>query len=1428
MKQIVRNVRMLALAGVVVCGLGVVRAETHRTLDWLVDTGNWDVAANWKDVAGGTNAVPRDGDILNIKYKTNGQNSNNNLTGLKLYRLNIPGGFQWVKGNELVFLDGSYGIHNEGFMYVATPLAIEGTNVTIDATSFNVFAWNANGKAITSYDGKPCGIVKTGSGNAGSQPNDGNYDFTGFKYITVKAGNWCFNVNGNPNSSHTGNVYPPNVDFIFANSGTGLMIGGNVTISGLTLFETGTAVGGSQEIRQQGASNYGTLTITGSPSVDRQVFTGKVTGGTGFVWAPDSSAKEFVFKGGVSSNTGKLGVRNGTLRLSDGASFTALSELEVSGGAKSAFIIETLPSKTFKTAKLTIGTGAESVSLPAGMTLEVELATVNGARLRPGAYSRANATWLTGDGTVTVTGIAQAQTLVWCGEGGDGLWSNPQNWTNAETGAHDAPYPGDMLNLATAGSVTVDLAGGTTFTTPSLALGLETVLSVPAGVTLDATNALRGFTRVAPDSYAGCDWVTGGGAVRVEAMASCHLKWSGGGGSNKNWSNAANWVNQTTMQPDVPQNGDTLTLASGGGSQTLDMPNFKPYRLNIPGGYSDPRSSSPLIFEEGSWGIYNQGYMYVYTPIVVRAKKVTMYCSQTGGYADGFYNDQGNTFGFEKTGPGVFAFKTGASSYNLKFTGLKDIVITEGGVAFGWQKTGQMKWFEPGIEVTFNGANTSLKFDQTTTFTNFVIRETANAIGKVHNINEEKDGSSTVGTPKTFTIAGAPALSPMTFTGDILSPMSFGWAPDNATNEFVFVGQEVTCTNTITAAGGVMRLTDGASFTKLGTLELKGGAKTAFVVDTAPAKTFHVKNLVLETGLETLCAEGGVKLAFDTLTVAGETMPAGVYVRTGRVGVQVPWAAGNGYICVGGADMPDEPSGEAVAANWTALGADTEVGTAQNWSGAVLPDLDSGLVAATFAAGAGADLDLTAKFKSIALDAPGNWAFTASNPNVFAYLGSGGLTTAGTGKTYAFGWPIFLWGDQTWNLGAGDKIVLNGNLDSAGCTLTLNGGTIDCNVPISHSGPVDIAAGTVNLNADDALGSSSHPVALDPQTTTLNFRGVTVNRSVKVSNPSAGGTPLHIYGGAKENVLNGDLDLSKDTGVNLSFHENSILRVKGHLRRGTTAWCYFNGPSSGTGTLELDAPTLMDAQQPYSAFGHTVNMTVCLNAPSNELGGVWYWIQGNNGRLRTTVPYAIHANGRNRIRDTSGYTFTWDLCGCDQSINGIGLVSSSKFTLTSATPATLHLPFQSSQYQSNYYETTNGVMVTGAASVSYEGKDGTFLQFSGESSSTGVVQVVSGRLEFGAGRWPNATAAVVKGGEMKFFNRKALGKTTAVRFEGTTGTMNLAYTGSMNVKSLSVGGEELPEGVYGSAASGAPNVLDRLTGTGRLRVGQVGLYLLIR
>ena len=59
-------------------------------------------------------------------------------------------------------------------------------------------------------------------------------------------------------------------------------------------------------------------------------------------------------------------------------------------------------------------------------------------------------------------------------------------------------------------------------------------------------------------------------------------------------------------------------------------------------------------------------------------------------------------------------------------------------------------------------------------------------------------------------------------------------------------------------------------------------------------------------------------------------------------------------------------------------------------------------------------------------------------------------------------------------------------------------------------------------------------------------------------------------------------------------------------------------------------------------------------------------------------------------------------------------------------------------------------------------------------------------------------------------------------------TARLDLAGDQRVKELWVDGVKRPCGIYGSQTSGAPNALEGVSGSGRLIVGDVGMFIRVR
>ena len=1083
--------------------------------------------------------------------------------------------------------------------------------------------------------------------------------------------------------------------FTFTEANTKMRVGTQCAFTNFWLRETGSAVGGTHSIGTQYDNQQwyrGKLAICGTPPEDETVFTGSFIETVDFRWDPASSAKSFVLSGKNSTTTGNVEVANGTMRLTAGATYSTLS-----GGANTRFAVDTAPATAFHADYLLLATGNEKVSVAAGVTLTFARAAVGGTRLVAGTYTAANASWIEGAGSVVVEGI-----------GGDRL-----NWV-------DGSAPG-----------------------------------------------------------------------------------------NRNWSNKNRWINQRTGGNDVPKSGDTLYQTSDGNSnKNNDIDGLELRQLLYGGGYSCPNGKA-VALRADSLGINSSGFMHNDLPLKIEGTAMPVVVNQSAfmSIRIGFRSYDGQPCGVVKTGAGVLAIIPLANS---AWTGFRYVTLKEGTFALGAQGAGDMSLLDPGLEVTFSG-NASLTIEKNLSMPGLCIFETGAAVNGAHRLTGRNDNGYKVGT---LTVTGSPRVDVQTFTGTIEGGVGFTWSPDSATKTFVFSGtsSKSTTTNQLSVTRGTVRLADGATFTALHALNLSGGAETRFEVRGVPATAFHATNLVLSTGNERVCVAPGAVLSFDAASVGGTPLPDGVYCsRTSTGYTPVDWMVGGGLVRVGDVPITLPPvSGTSVAGNWTANGgSDTAVGNAANWGEAgntVLPDLADGSLAANFAAGSAAALDRDANFYGLSLAAPGAFAFTAPDPDLCAFLGAGGLTTSGAGRTYTLGWPIFLAADQTWTVAAGDTLNVTGPVSGGGSLRIKGGGTVNLNAA-TEMGAVTITNATVNVNADDAFGTFGEPVKIDLTASKLTLNGVTLRRGLADMADRA--STSHIYVSANtDNVIEGDIDFPTAPTVSWSFGANSSLRVKGSIRRYTTNWCYFGN----NGTLYLDGPLKMDGG---SAYGISANKTVYFNAPSNEFGTVWFWLQGNNGRIFTTVPWAITTAANLRI-SVSGITGNvWDMCGHDQGAKNIGCAYGG-LTVTSASPATLHL--LGNPRSADSLEITNKVVFAGAVNLSYDGTR--YHMCNAASTSTGMVIVTKGTLAFGPnGKWSGAAKAVVTGGTLKLENKTVFGKETDMELAASGATVALDYSGAMFMHDLFVGGEQRKPGVYGAVDNTSVPAANRLScfaGTGRI------------
>lgn len=465
------------------------------------------------------------------------------------------------------------------------------------------------------------------------------------------------------------------------------------------------------------------------------------------------------------------------------------------------------------------------------------------------------------------------------------------------------------------------------------------------------------------------------------------------------------------------------------------------------------------------------------------------------------------------------------------------------------------------------------------------------------------------------------------------------------------------------------------------------------------------------------------------------------------------------------------------------------------------------------------------------------------------------MDTPGAGATYVFGWPTLLAGSQVWRVRAGDTVTLPGDGVNfvGGATWYVNNadnGVLALDGGKSFTGNMVVSNGWLEATGDDALGGAG--------TTTFEMQNSSGNKGKLRLKPAAGRTEINVHRNLtfhyyKCGEWGNFMELPPDCTVN--FHGRMETSSKGCVGNAWPCHWRYTCPQSTTvnwygvmhAALNHHFPNgTHHVWQPLSGGDRLqleqATSTVYLHAANNSVGASCGSVRGT---IHTLVPYALDGRNANRLVQLEN-TGVIDLHGNDQALSILCCETTSRngAKVTSDTPAFMRISGGNHVVDSNPGKTiTNFVQWVGAAGVDMVRWAGTYpFVLRNTSSSTGTVQVTSGILKFAAprkedglwgGKWPNASALVVKGGQMVFEHSEAVNPEAVARFvqtDGKFGKMVLNPGVKVKVAELWVDGVKQRSGIYGSSASGAQTVRDDLfAGAGVLRVGgSLATTLLVR
>jgi len=334
---------------------------------------------------------------------------------------------------------------------------------------------------------------------------------------------------------------------------------------------------------QINSSQTNLLVFTGTPTVNPMTFTGRLTGNAGLKWNP-TTASEFTFSGGDSTSSGRIIVSNGTVRVTNGARFSALASLLVDG-ASSVFAIDGTSCCDFSATQVTLANGG-TFALAENARACANVLTVNGAAIAAGDYSGTAGVGVTAVSWITGAGVLRVGSLP---EG-----SATATWTKLGTGDISADANWD-------GGVAPELGGGTTLVT------VASTVSGDAEMTIDRDVWLRGIDGQNPG------WTTVTGSKTL-ALGSAGLKTASG--------------RRLVLQaPTELKAAQTWTIRGGGGMEVkAPVSSFPGTALKIDGsGWIDWTAVCPALWGpltitnlsvrlkgSGSFGPAGAGPVYIY------------------------------------------------------------------------------------------------------------------------------------------------------------------------------------------------------------------------------------------------------------------------------------------------------------------------------------------------------------------------------------------------------------------------------------------------------------------------------------------------------------------------------------------------------------------------------------------------------------------------------------------------------------------------------------------------------------------------------------------------------------------------------------------------------------------------------------------------
>ncbi len=334
----------------------------------------------------------------------------------------------------------------------------------------------------------------------------------------------------------------------------------------------------------------------------------------------------------------------------------------------------------------------------------------------------------------------------------------------------------------------------------------------------------------------------------------------------------------------------------------------------------------------------------------------------------------------------------------------------------------------------------------------------------------------------------------------------------------------------------------------------------------------------------------------------------------------------------------------------------------------------------------------------------------------------------------------------------------------------------------------------------------------------LTLTGVSTSGSSGTSNSSAAAIRGENTSGA--NTINAPLILAPATGTQSTFVQaaGGTLNVNGNI----SSAAGINLSLRGGGTIYLGGNNSF-ATSSIDTSGETVIL-----GTDTALGSGTFTV-GNTATLQSlgarTLSNAVVVGGNTTVSGNSAFTFNGAVTSSGSNSRSItvsnigGAVFNGTVSLEEAgAPANRMLTFAGTTTVVINGAVQNGD--TAAAGLRYSGSSTLTLAntntYTGGTLVGGNVTVThDGGLGIGNVSLTAASVTLTLQGGV---TNNYIGDSANVNIQLVTGTVNLNFTGTDVVGSLTVANTQEPAGIYGSATSGAPNVLPEFTGNGTITV----------